>query len=97
METSPWWPPVVTMLVATSIARNRSLKLLLAASTRTMCPLGAIACAHSMSSAASCAQPQFVRGWLPEANTTLKHPLEVVHDGNPNCLENTFRSLAAVG
>src|SRR5450759_2927685 len=55
--------------LATSTAWNRSAKLLVLASTSTIFAFGAIACAHSMSSAASCAHPQFARG-LPLAYTT---------------------------
>src|SRR6266849_3370749 len=54
-------------VVATSTAAKRFAKLLLAASTKTILALGAIAWAHSMSSAASCAQPQLARGLLPLA------------------------------
>src|SRR5260370_15862381 len=54
-------------VLATSTAAKRFAKLLLAASTKTIFALGAIACAHSISSAASCAQPQLARGLLPLA------------------------------
>jgi hypothetical protein len=61
-------PPFArTWLVAASTAANRFAKLFVAASTRTIFAFGAIACAHSMSNAASCAQPQFVRGFEPLA------------------------------
>src|ERR1035437_248095 len=73
METSPLPAPVVTWLVATSTPVNRSVKLLLAASTSTILALGAMACAHSISSAASCAQPQLALGLEPAAKTFLKH------------------------
>src|SRR6266852_9514464 len=57
-------------VLATSTAAKRFAKLLLVASTKTILALGAIAWAHSMSSAASCAQPQLLRGLLPLAYTT---------------------------
>src|SRR6266571_7572609 len=98
METSPMpVGPAKTWLVATSTAANKSTKLLVAASTRTIFALGDIACAHSMSSAASCDQPQFTPGCEPLAKTFLKHPLAVVHAGRPNWLEKTLRSFSAVG
>src|SRR5439155_19604763 len=97
METSPKLPSEVTSLLATSTAWNRSEKELLFASTRMMSAPGAMACAHSISSEASCAQPQLARGLLPFANTFLKQPLAVVQGGSPNCSENTFRSFSAVG
>src|SRR6266478_4330667 len=92
MDTSPRPPLARTWLVATSTAANRFAKLLVAASTSTI-----FAFAHSMSSAASCAQPQFVRGFEPLAKTFLKHPFAVVHGGSPNWVEKTFRSFSAVG
>src|SRR6266567_1827676 len=97
IETSPRPPVARTWLVATSTAANKSTKLLVAASTRTILALGAMACAHSMSSAASCDQPQFTAGCEPLAKTFLKHPLAVVHAGRPNWLEKTLRSFSAVG
>src|SRR5438034_8866568 len=96
IDTSPFLPPVVTWLVATSTAWNRSAKLLLAASTSMIFAFGAMACAHSISSAASCAQPQLVRGWVPLANICLKHPLAFVQEGSLNLEENTPRSFSAV-
>src|SRR6266852_6618021 len=56
----------------TSTALNKLVKLLVAASTKTIFALGAMACAHSISSAASCAHPQFLRGCAPVAYTTWK-------------------------
>src|SRR5258708_21330903 len=97
METSPRPPFARTWLVATSTAENKSTKLLLAASTRTIFALGDIACAHSMSRAASCDQPQFARGCTPLAKTFLKQPFAAVHACSPNCVEKTFRSFSAVG
>src|SRR6266498_1487721 len=55
------------MLLATSTASNRLAKLLVAASTSTILAFGAIACAHSISSEASKAQPALVRGLDPLA------------------------------
>src|SRR5450759_1523645 len=86
-----------TVVVATSTAAKRSAKELLAASTRTIFALGAMACAHSISRAASCPQPQLDRGLLPLAYTVLKQPFAVVHEGRPNCVEKTLRSFSAVG
>src|SRR5713101_5557925 len=83
--------------LATSTAWKRSANELLLASTSTIFALGAIACAHSMSSAASCAQPQLVFGFEPLAKTFLKHPFTVVHGGSPSWVEKTFRSFSAVG
>src|SRR2546427_5582691 len=97
IDTSPFLPPVVTWLVATSTAWNRSAKLLVADSTRIIFAFGAMACAHSISSAAFCAQPQLVRGCLPLPNTCLKHPFAFVQEGSLNFEENTPRSFSAVG
>src|SRR6266542_3953305 len=55
------------MLLATSTAANRLAKLLLAASTKTILALGAIAWAHSISRAASRAQPALAFGFDPLA------------------------------
>src|ERR1035437_1814754 len=90
-------PSVATQCVATSTAAKRSAKELLSASTRTILALGAMACAHSISRAASCPQPQLDRGLLPLAYTVLKQPFAVVHEGRPNCDEKTLRSFSAVG
>src|SRR6266571_6136697 len=97
METSPRVPRERICCVATSTAANRLAKLLLAASTRTILAFGAMACAHSMSSAASWAQPQFFRGFKPLAKTFVKQPLAVVHGGTPTWVEKTFKSFSAVG
>src|SRR5260370_3106907 len=83
-------------LVAPSTAANKSTKLLVAASTRTIFALGAMAWAHSMSSAASCDQPQFTAGCEPLAKTFLKHRLAAVHAGSPNWVEKTLRSFSSV-
>jgi hypothetical protein len=70
----------------------------LASTSRIFAP-GAIACAHSMSSAISSAQPESLRGvevppfWL----TFAKQPFAVVHAGSPNCALKTERSLSAFG
>src|SRR5260370_1717594 len=96
MDTSPRPPLARTWLVATSTAANRFAKLLVAASTSTIFAFGAIACAHSMSSAASCAQPQFVRGFEPLAKTFLKHPFALVHGGSPHFLQKTFSPFPAL-
>jgi hypothetical protein len=82
--------------VATSTATNKFAKLFVAASTRTILVFGAIACAHSISSAASCAQPQFVRGFKQLAKNFLKQSFAVVHAGNPNWAEKTFESFPVV-
>src|SRR6266705_4254681 len=74
METSPRLALARTWLVATSTAENKSTKLLVAASTRTILEMWDMACAHSMSSVASCDQPQFTAGCEPLAKTFLKHP-----------------------
>ena len=66
-------PPKTSQPTLRSTAVNRSEKLLVAASTSTILAFGAIACAHSMSWAASCPQPQLALGWEPEAKTFLKH------------------------
>ena len=52
-------PPGLTIELATSMARNRSVELFEAASTSTILAFGAVACAHSTSSPVSCAHPQF--------------------------------------
>src|SRR5262249_25441112 len=89
-------------LFATETAWKRSLNELLAASTSTIFADGAIACAHSMSSAASRAQPQLLRGWRPFAYTTWKTAFvfaRALVDGSvrrPNALEKVLKSLNAV-
>src|SRR5712692_405791 len=96
IDTSPP-PPLATRLLATSTAAKRLAKLLLAASTKMILAPGAMAWAHSMSRAASWAQPQLVRGFVPLAKTFSKQPFAVVQGGRPRVLENTFRSFSAVG
>src|SRR5260370_24567426 len=54
-------------VLPTSTAAKRFAKLLVAASTKTILALSAIAWTHSISSAASCAQPQLARDLLPLA------------------------------
>src|SRR6266436_3428347 len=94
---------VPARVVATSTAAKRFAKLLVVASTKTIFALGAIAWAHSISSAASCAQPQLARGLLPLAYTTWKTVFAgdrgsvEVSCGRPNCAEKTLKSLSAVG
>src|SRR5260370_41214767 len=81
METSPLPLPLVTWAVATSTAANRSVKEFDAASTSTILALGAMACAHSISRAASCPHPQLAGGCEPLAKIFLKQPLAVVQAG----------------
>src|ERR1035437_2008126 len=95
IDTAPP-PPATTARVAMSTAANRSTLLFAAASTSAILASGAMAWAHSMSRAASCAQPQFAFGCLV-AYTSLKHPLFVVQAGSLHQLEKTFKSFSAVG
>src|SRR5216683_2637367 len=97
MDTSPRPPLARTWLVATSTAANRFAKLLVAASTSTILAFGAIACAHSMSSADSCAHPQLPRGRTPFAKTTWNTDPVPSSVGRPNFEENVLKSLTAVG
>src|SRR5258708_2364936 len=89
--------------LATSTAANRFAKLFVAASTNTILAFGAIACAHSISSAASWFHPQFPRGFEPVAYTTWKTVFDAASAfvegsvGRPNVLENTLKSCSAVG
>src|SRR5260370_10960757 len=91
MDTSPRPLGLArTWLVATSTAANKSTKLLVAASTRTIFALGAMAWAHSMSSAASCDQPQFTAGCEPLAKTFLKALFSAGAGVGPNLVEKTL-------
>src|SRR5271156_1770089 len=80
---------------ATSTPLNKSLKLLLAASTRMILAFGAMACAHSMSRDISTDQFAFAAGRCPVAYILLKSPLLVVAAGREYCLLKTPRSDSA--
>src|SRR5215467_10295540 len=93
LATSPP-PAAATRLAATDSAASKLEKLFDAASTRMILALGAIACAHSMSRDASSSQPPVgsCGGLTPLAKTLLKFGT-----GKPNWIENTARSVAALG
>src|SRR5260370_12786772 len=97
IETPPRPPVARTWLVATSTAANKSTKLLVAASTRTIFALGAMACAHSMSSAASCDQPQFTAGFEPLAKTFFEHPFAAEDAGSPHLGAKNVMSIFHAG
>src|SRR6516165_3810323 len=86
--TTPGWR------AANATAAARLERSALAASTSRIFALGAMACAHSMSSAISTAQPASGCGSdVPPVWLTLVN----VGSGRPNCRSNWCRSLAARG
>src|SRR6516165_8193650 len=83
------------IVAAYCTALYRSVLLLDNASTRKIWAYGAMACAHSMSSAASWAQPQFPFG-VPKGVTFVKQaPPQLFPEGSLNWFEKVTKSWAA--
>src|ERR1700722_19375704 len=85
------------LLTATLEAATKSLRLLEAASTRTMFAWGAMACAHSTSRAISTDQLALAAGFFPFPYTLRKQPLLLVQAGRPYCASKKARSASAFG
>src|ERR1700728_4176201 len=82
---------------ATTAPFTKSLRLFEGVSTSRIVAFGAMACAHSTSSAISMAQFAFEIGAFPVEYTLRKQPLELLHAARPYCWSNTPRSASAFG